>query len=206
VLTVRKVGLRVKPQAATVTYGTSKPTIVFGFDGFVNGDTGLGTGSQAPVCSAPGYSATTTAGSVLTVSCSGGSAANYTLDTTATTSLTVQKAKLTVTPVARSVVYGDPVPVLSYNLSGFVNGESLLGGVAGFTAPSCGSAYSPSRASGSVLPVSCSGGSAANYTLDTAATSTLTVGKAKLTVTPNALKDPAKPAEKPLMFTMTRMP
>ncbi len=38
-----------------------------------------------------------------------------------------------------------------------------------------------------------------NYTLKDANTLVLTV-------TPNAAKDPAKPAEKPLVFTMTRMP
>ncbi len=64
------------------------------------------------------------------------------------------------------------------SVTGFRNSETT-GSAAGYVAPSCSSAYTTSSpVSPPTLTVSCSGGSATNYTFDTSATAQLTVTQA----------------------------
>ena len=104
----------------------------------------------------------------------------------ATATLGVTKAPLTVIPDAKAVTYGSSVPVYSFTTSGWRNGESPLTSPAGLVLPTCGSSYSPSDAAGTAPAITCSGGSAANYTFDTSKTAAVTVGKATLSVVAEA--------------------
>jgi len=111
----------------------------------------------------------------LTISCSGGSADDYTFNTTATAQLTVSAKVLTVTPDAKSRTYGDAAPTYTFNVTGFANGDTA-GTAAGYVAPTCSSSYSSTTpVSASPLTISCSGGSADDYTFDTTATANLVV-------------------------------
>jgi hypothetical protein len=57
-------------------------------------------------------------------------AANYTITYTSGT-MTVGKALLTVTAENKSVTYGDAIPVLTYTMTGFFNGDTQAGAVTG---------------------------------------------------------------------------
>lgn len=178
---IRTVELTVTPDDQSVTYGDSAPDSSFytaAISGFVAGeDESNADGYTAPTCGstyADGDSVGTTS-----ISCTGGAATNYTLDVTATGTLTIDPATLTVTPDAPSAItYGDGTPTpLSFVVTGFVNGESDTD--AGYTAPTCTVTYVAGDAAGDYT-VDCSGGSYANYdfSYDTA---TLVVNPFELT-------------------------
>ena len=172
----RKTILTVTPDAKSRTYGDSVPSYTFDVAGFINGESaGTAAGYVAPICSSAYSSTTAVSASPLTITCSGGSADNYTFDTSASAQLTVSAKVLTVTPDAKSLTYGDAAPTHTFNVAGFAGGESA-GTAAGYVAPICSSAYSSTTAvSASPLTISCSGGSADNYTFDTTATANLVI-------------------------------
>ncbi len=186
-LTIAKASLTVTPAAKSRTYGDAVPAYTFGVSGFKNGETALtAAGYVAPTCTSTYTATTSVASSPLTISCSGGSATNYSFNTTATAALTIAKASLTVTPAAKSRTYGDAVPAYTFGVSGFKNGEIVLT-AAGYVAPTCTSTYTATTSvASSPLTISCSGGSATNYSFNTTATAALTIAKASLTVTPAA--------------------
>ena len=102
----------------------------------------------------------------------------YAFDGTGSGSGTIDPAGLTVTPDDQAITAGSAVPdagFYTFELSGFVNDETAAD-AAGYLAPTCTSAYTTTTpASPPTLPITCSGGSAANYTFDTSATAPLTV-------------------------------
>ena len=113
-----------------------------------------------------------------------GVAASFAGDVTNTASsasatLIVNPAVLTVTAANATRIYGDPNPAFSFTITGFVNGETVAV-VSG--SPSCTSA-DPTSAVGT-YPISCTTGtlSTANYTF-TFVGGTLTVTPAALSVT-----------------------
>ncbi len=95
--------------------------------------------------------------------------------------LTVAKAHLTVSAVAKSKVYGAAVPTLAATFSGFVNGDTakVVSGAAKLTTTATASSgvgtYPITIAKGTL--------SAANYDFPKLVNGTLTVTKAQLTVT-----------------------
>jgi hypothetical protein len=186
-LTVSAKSLLVTPDAKSRNYGDAAPSYTFGVSGFVNGDTAeTAAGYSAPNCSSSYSSTTTLSSSPVIISCSGGSADDYTFDTTATAELTVSAKSLLVTPDAKSRTYGEAAPTYTFDVTGFVNGDTA-GTAAGYSAPSCSSSYSSTTpVSASTVTISCSGGSADDYTFDTTATAQLTVSAKLLTVTPGA--------------------
>ena len=95
-------------------------------------------------------------------------------------SLTVAKAHLTVTAVAKSKVYGAAVPSLTPTFTGFVNGDTatVVGGAAKLTT----TATTKSNVGTYPITVALGTLSAANYVV-TPVNGTLTVTKAQLTVT-----------------------
>ena len=121
------------------------------------------------------YTATTpVSASPRTISCSGGSANNYTFNTTATAQLTIGKASLVVTPDAKSRTYGQAAPTYTFGVTGFQNSETAAT-AAGYVAPTCTSDYTATTpVSASPRTISRSGGSANNYTFNTTATAQLT--------------------------------
>jgi len=183
----RKTTLTVTPDTKSRTYGDSVPSYTFDVAGFILGETaGTAAGYVAPTCSSSYSSTTPVSASPLTISCSGGSADDYTFDTTATAQLTVSAKSLLVTPDAKSRTYGDAAPTYTFNVTGFANGDTA-GTAAGYVDPTCSSSYSSTTpVSASPLTISCSGGSADDYTFNTTATAQLTVSAKVLTVTPDA--------------------
>ena len=95
-LTVTKTPLVVIPDSKTVTFGASAPTYSFTYQGFVNNEnsssSSFTTGLIAPICSASSYSTSSAvSASPMQITCSGGSATNYTFDYSSTSSLTIVK-------------------------------------------------------------------------------------------------------------------
>src|SRR5207245_4053108 len=119
--TVDPATLTVTPDKQSVTYGDSDPSYTFSITGYRNGDTASVVTSQ-PSCGVAGSHGVV--GSY-TIGCSGGAAgSNYSFDDTATATLTVGRATLTVTPDNQSKVYGAPDPALSFSVTGYRNGDT----------------------------------------------------------------------------------
>ena len=264
-ITPAKAVLTVTPDPQSRTYGQAAPAYTFSVTGFAPGENaGTAAGYVAPACTSAYTPATPVASSPLTITCSGGSATNYTFSTTATALLTIGKANqaalvitgtsspatygstqtlgttggsgtgavsystgastacsvvgnvltitassgscsvtatkagdpnynatssstvaitpakavLTVTPDPQSRTYGQAAPAYTFSVTGFAPGENA-GTAAGYVAPACTSAYTPATpVASSPLTITCSGGSATNYTFSTTATALLTIGKA----------------------------
>jgi hypothetical protein len=182
-LTITKAALVVAPDPQTVTFGSAAPSYTFTVTGFMNGqNAGTAAGYVAPSCTST-YSTTSPAGTPVTITCSGGSATNYLFTTTATALVTVNKASvaLTVTPDPKSVSYGSAAPSYTATVTGFL-GSDNAGNAAGYVAPTCSATYSVTTAAGTT-PITCSGGSATNYTFNVTATGTLTITPAPVVVT-----------------------
>ena len=79
--------------------------------------------------------------------------------------LVVTKATLTVTASSPTVNFGGDVPPITPAYSGFVNNENESLGSANVTGVTCSTTYTVTSEVGSSPTTSCSGGSAANYTL-----------------------------------------
>jgi gliding motility-associated-like protein len=97
---------------------------------------------------------------------------------TATQTITVNKAILTITADSQSKTYGSGNPALTATYSGFVNGETAASLAA---QPTLTTAATTTSGAGT-YPITVSGATAANYTI-TYAAGTLTVNPATLTVT-----------------------
>src|SRR5512134_2077833 len=180
--TVNKATLVVTPDPQTVTYGAADPTFTFSYGGFVLGDDS-GDLTTPAVCSVPGASPHSAAGSPYTISCVAGTADNYVFNVTATAVFTVNKATLVVTPDPQTVTYGTADPTFTFSYSGFVLGDDQgdLTTQAVCSVPGA----SPHSAAGSPYTISCVAGTADNYDFDVTATALFTVNKATLVVTPD---------------------
>jgi MBG domain (YGX type)/Pentapeptide repeats (8 copies) len=174
--------LTVKPANATVVaddtsmaYGGTTPTLTYHVTGLVNNDAQSVVSGVTCISDAPASPAADS----YTITCSGGTAANYTLSHLPAI-LTVNRAPLTVTAHSTSMTYGGTVPALTATITGFVNGDGS--GVVSGT-PSCTTTATSSSAAGH-YPITCGVGSlsASNYSF-TFVPGTLTVGAAELTVT-----------------------
>jgi hypothetical protein len=102
--------------------------------------------------------------------------------------LTVNPAPLTITADAASMTYGGAIPVLTYNPSGFVNGDtsSVLSGEPSLTTAATGS----SPVGGYTITVALGSLTAANYTFSGFVNGTLMVSQAPLTVTADSYVRP----------------
>ncbi len=154
-LTIEKATLTVKAEDKSVAYGDAAPEYTLAYSGFVPGED-ESVLTVAPTATST-YTSTTGAGT-LPITVSGGEAANYKFAYEAGV-LTIGKATLTVKAEDKSVTYGDAAPEYTLAYSGFVNGEdeSVL-----TVAPTATSTYTSTTGAGK-LPVTVSGGEAANY-------------------------------------------
>ena len=120
-ITVSKAMLTVTPVSTSTTYGSALPALFYQVAGFVNGDgAGVVSGAPALKCSA---SSGSLAGIYPIIGAAGNlTAANYIFQLMNGT-VTVNKAVLTVTAGAASMTYGSPLPVLTYKVTGYVNGD-----------------------------------------------------------------------------------
>jgi hypothetical protein len=177
-LTVDPATLTVTPDPQSRAYGAANPTLTASLGGFVNGDTAAVV-SGSPSCSTAATPASPAG--TYAISCTAGtlSATNYVFDTTATGTLTVGQASLTIAVDPATKVYGDPNPAFTVTPTGLLNGDSLadLTGSLVF-----GTAADASSGVGS-YPVTASGLSSPNYAISWTPGS-LSVTKATLTVTP----------------------
>ena len=98
----------------------------------------------------------------------------------ATTTITVTPATLTVTADNQTMTYGGSMPQLTFQYSGFINGDGPSGVT---TAPTCSTA-AISLSSVGTYDITCSGGSASNYSINYVK-GTLTIIPAPITVTPD---------------------
>jgi MBG domain (YGX type) len=163
---VTQVPLTITANNATRLYGGANPTLTARYAGFVNGDTpslllgALNCSTVATPASAVGD---------YPIVCSGQSAANYSI-TYVAGQLTVTAATLTITANNLTKNFDAPNPTLTWNVSGFLNGDSA----SVFTAnPLCHTTATTTSPVGS-YPIACSGAVAANYTF-TYVPGTLTV-------------------------------
>ncbi len=102
-----------------ITYGEDMPTANISYSGFKYGDDeNVINGTQTLVCN---YITKKQAGT-FTVGIEGLSADNYTISV-APTSLTVNKATLTVTPISDSIDFGDELPTFECRLDGLLDDD-----------------------------------------------------------------------------------
>ena len=175
-LTVGKAPLVVRAEDQARVYGRTNPALTYTVSGFVNGETLATSGVTGSAVVGTTATAGSPAGSyALTVDVSGLRSANYAVNGSGGI-LTVGQASLVVRADAKSRVYGAANPVLTYAVSGFVNGETLTtSGVIGI--PVLSSSATLSSPLGQYpITVAVSGMSAANYSL-TAAGGTLTIAR-----------------------------
>jgi hypothetical protein len=82
-------------------------------------------------------------------------------------SLSIVKAPLQLVPETATVVYGSALSGLTFTVTGLQYGQTLSS-IAGYVAPTCTSAYTTStQVALSPVAITCSGGSASNYTFTT---------------------------------------
>ena len=166
--------LSIAAASASMTYGSTAPTITPSYSGFVNGDSATSLTAQ-PACS-------TTATSQSPVgsypsSCSGAIDPNYTISYVGG-DVVVGTAVLVVSASSDTMTYGGTVPTITPSYSGFVNGDS----VSSLTvAPTCSTTATSQSPVGS-YPSSCSGAVDPNYTISYVGGET-TIGLAPLMVT-----------------------
>ena len=121
-LVVNPAALTITANGQTITYGSSVPTTIASYTGFVNGDTSASlttqpilASSQSGVQNAGTYTGNYTA--------SGAVDNNYTISYVAG-DLTINPAALTITANGQTITYGATVPTTTAAYSGFVNGDT----------------------------------------------------------------------------------
>ncbi len=173
-VTVTPAPLTITASSASMTYGSSAPTVTPTVNGLMNGDGAsvLGAGLTCTTGATP----TSPTGSYPST-CSGAADPNYDI-TYVAGSVAVTPASLTITASSASLTYGDSVPASSAQTTGLVNGEdpSVLG--AGLLCSTSAESGSPVGTYASM----CSGAVDPNYTI-TYVDGSVTVGPAALVVT-----------------------
>ncbi|MDT4762463.1 YDG domain-containing protein [Sphaerochaeta sp. PS] len=161
------------------TYGDANPNFDVAVTGFVNGETAL---------TASGYGAPTASHSITTstevgqyyINIAGGSADNYSFNTTDTGTLSIQKKILTVSCVANNKIYdGTTAGTGSIAANGVVSGD-VISVTGTFTFEDANATYSdPIRVTGITL----SGDRSANYMVQSLIQTYATISKATLIAT-----------------------
>jgi hypothetical protein len=129
--TVNQKTLTITASSASVIYGAPAPTITASYAGFVTGDTWSNSLSTLPICTTTYVQGSGVGGSPYGTSCSGAVSTNYS-PSYKPGSVSVGPATLTVTADSKSHQYSDPPPPLTYQITGFVLGEtpSVVSGTA----------------------------------------------------------------------------
>jgi hypothetical protein len=173
-LTVNAAALTITAVSTSKLYGAVVPALTASYSGFVNGDT------ASSLTTPPSLTTTATAASGVgsyPITASGAASPNYTISSASGT-LTVNKAALTVTAVSASKLYGAAVPALTASYSGFVNGDTASKLTTRPTVATTATAASPVGS----YTISASGAASPNYTISYAS-GTLTVTRAALKIT-----------------------
>ncbi len=129
-VTVTPATLTVSAGSGSMTYGENAPALTYAVSGWKNGQT---DSLLSDVTVTTNATATSNVGTSYTTNVSGGTLSgaatgNYTL-TYADGSFSITPRSLTITADAKSMVYGDSVPALTYTAggAGLVNGDTLSG-------------------------------------------------------------------------------
>ena len=99
-------------------YGETDPVITYTITGFINGDTEDDLDTAVSISRATGEAVGTY---TITPSCAADS--NYAISFV-TADFTITQAVLTVTADSATKVYGATDPVLTYTITGFINGDT----------------------------------------------------------------------------------
>ncbi|WP_154859498.1 BspA family leucine-rich repeat surface protein [Cyclobacterium xiamenense] len=169
-LTVGKAKVTITADNKSKTYGEENPSLTFRYEGLVNGDTQVAT-EPSIVTTA---TAASTAGDY-PIELTGGADDNYEIELVNGT-LTIGKAKLTITADDKSKIYGEENPSLTFTYDGLVNGDTKVA-----TEPSIATTATAASAAGD-YPIELTGGADDNYEIELK-NGTLTVGKAKVRIT-----------------------
>lgn len=185
-LTVNKVALTVNPGNKSIVAGSSVPASSFytpSYSGFVNSQTAANL-TTAPTCGTT-YTTLSASGTTLPITCSGGVSGNYTFTYNSAT-LSIIDPTVFVVPTGYNLTYGDAVPAYAFTYYEDA-GHTTVATPTVITAPTCTSSYTTTTAvSASPLTITCSGGSlGGGYTLNTTATSQVTVAKLSATLAYN---------------------
>ncbi len=175
-LGVTAVPLTITANNKTMAYGGAVPTLTFQGSGFVNGDTAASLSTQ------PTISTTATSASNVgsyNITASGAVDPNYTI-TYVSGTLSVTAAPLTITANNQTKAYGSALPALTFQGSGFVNGDTAA---SLSTQPTISTTATSASQVGS-YSIAASGAVDANYTI-TYVGGTLSVTAAPLTITAN---------------------
>src|SRR5262249_11589772 len=135
-LTITPAHLTVAANAMSSVYGAPVPALGATITGFVGGD-GASVISGSPALTTTATETSPVGGYPITVGVGTLTAANYDFPTLVGNTLTVSRARLTVTANAATTTYGGAIPPLSATLSGFVGGDtaSVVTGAAGLSTP-----------------------------------------------------------------------
>ena len=185
-VTISAYAVSVVAQDRSVVYGTAAPSYSSVNGSLLAGDSWV----SSPSCSAAAYTVTSHVGT-LAITCSYQVSSDYAVTVTPAT-LTITKRDILVTPVAKSLKYGDAVPTYNTTVAatgnnsqsgGWVNGDSWT------TAPTCSSTYTTTTNVADAvggLTISCTAGSgiAGDYNI-TYGTATLTLAKRVITMIAN---------------------
>ena len=122
-VTILKDHLTVTASSLSMSYGNVVPTLDDTITGFVNGEN-AGVVSGDPVLFAAATATSNVGSYTITVSQGTLSAANYDFPSFVDGTLTINRAHLTVAADSQSMTYGGQVPILTYTISGYVNGDN----------------------------------------------------------------------------------
>ena len=112
-----------------------------------------------------------------------GSSSSYSGITYTSGSFTITKKELSITPDTFTVTYGSVAPRLTFTVSGLQYTDSI-NSLAGYIAPTCSTTYQTNtQVAASPVAVTCSGGSATNYTFASGTSSSgITITRKSLSI------------------------
>jgi hypothetical protein len=184
-ITINKAVLTVTAAAKTKVYGSPNPALSFAYSGFMYND----DASVLTILPEVATTVTTTSSAgtyTNNITISTGSDDNYSFNYVPAT-FTVTAATLTVSANAQSMVYGTSIPPLTFQYSGWQNGDKSSDD--GFVGSSASTTVTTSTAVGLYSgAITVSGGSDPNYTFAYVAAN-MTVTKANQTITFGAQAD-----------------
>ena len=188
--TVTQAVLTVTADSAAKVYGETDPVLTYTITGFINGDTEDDLDTAVSISRATGEAVGT-----YTITPSGAADSNYAISFV-TADFTVTQAVLTVTADSATKVYGETDPVLTYTITGFINGD---------TEDDLDTAVSISRAAGEAVgtyTITPSGAADSNYAISFV-TADFTVTQAVLTVTADSATKVFGETDPVLTYTIT---
>jgi hypothetical protein len=171
---VTKATLTATGENKSKTYGASNPNLTIHYDGFIGTDN-INSLQNAPIANVAVVPTSVVGTYPITVS--GGASSNYDFNYI-NGALTINKATLTVSADNKSITYGDPMPTLTMQFAGFVNGEN----VEVLTSLPEANTEATTASNSGEYEIMVSGGESDNYDF-TRINGTLSIQKASLTVT-----------------------